>query len=249
MASIPRFITSVADAVNEAVSELICVQHCDSVSFVSLPMFGPDGSPVTVRVTRDMAGFQIDDAGATYQELDRLGMGRSFSATAPKVIEHEDISISNHMIVAFADGDDLGRAISDVGSASWNILEKIYKRLGDTSEDDLAEDLRDRLANIFGSSLEHKQQISGASSSEWSVSAIVNVDGKIAVFQAVTDHANSVYRASAAFHDLASLPKPPALIAVVKDREELGPKLGLLAQVARVIEDGQPDDIFRRSVA
>ena len=247
MASNPISLQTVADAVNEAVEGLVSSRHFGHTSYVSLPMFGPDGSPVTLRVTSDMTGFRVDDAGSTYRELDRLGLGRSFSANARKVMEHEDISVVDHIIVAFADQGDLGRAISDVGLACWSLMEKDYRKLGDTSETDLAEDLRERLELIFGPSLEHKQEIQGASSTEWAVSAIVKVDGRMAVFQAVTDHANSIYRASASFHDIASLQKPPALVAVVKDKEELGAKLGILSQVARVIEQNQSDEIFRKA--
>jgi hypothetical protein len=62
-------------------------------------------------------------------------------------------------------------------------------------------------------------------------------------------HANSVYRTSAAFHDLAELPSPPRLVAVVKDKHALGPKLMLLSQAGRVIESGQSDDVYQRAAA
>ena len=69
-----------------------------------------------------------------------------------------------------------------------------------------------------------------------------------AVFQAVGDHANSVYRATAAFHDIASLPDAPTLVSVVRSKAEMGPKLSLLAQASRVIEEGQPDQVYERAV-
>jgi hypothetical protein len=102
---------------------------------------------------------------------------------------------------------------------------------------------------IFGANLDAKQSIVGLSTTLWNVSAILQVEGHQAVFQAVSDHANSVYRASAVFHDLASLVNPPVLIAVVKNKAELGPKLGILSQAARVIEETQSDDVFRRAAA
>ena len=81
------------------------------------------------------------------------------------------------------------------------------------------------------------------------MSAIVCLSGKSAVFQAVSERAGSVYRTSAAFHDLALLEHPPTLVAVVQSKAALGTKLGLLAQAGRVIEQGQSDDVFRRAAA
>jgi|GEM_PF-5340483 len=130
----PISLQTVADAVNEAVDGLVSSRHFGHTSYVSLPMFGPDGSPITLRVTSDMTGFRVDDAGSTYRELDRLGLGRSFSANARKIMDHEDISVVDHIIVAFADQGDLGRTISDVGLACWSLMEKVYRKLGDTSE-------------------------------------------------------------------------------------------------------------------
>ena len=81
------------------------------------------------------------------------------------------------------------------------------------------------------------------------MSAVVTAGEHKAVFHAVGDHANSVYRTNTAFHDLGALDDPPALVAVVNDRKALGPKLGLLAQAGHVIESEQPDDVYRRAAA
>jgi hypothetical protein len=78
---------------------------------------------------------------------------------------------------------------------------------------------------------------------------LLHTESGLAVFQAVGNHANSIYRASTAFHDLSELPNPPIRIAVVKDKAALGAKLNMLAQAGRVIEDEQPDDVYVRAVA
>ncbi|QTH23724.1 hypothetical protein HRJ34_09575 [Rhizorhabdus wittichii] len=248
MATSPIIDQALATATERAARELVSCRHWGGSSYVTLPLVGPDGSSIIIRVTQDMLGFKIDDAGATHRDLQRLGLERSFTRTAASVIGENEVSINDSALVTFATGpDDLGQAIMEVGLTAWSIMDRIYDRLDDASEDEIAQDLRVRLANIFGSSLEDKQTIGGLSTTLWSVSAILHVDHKLAVFQAVTDHANSVYRASAAFHDLASLPDPPALVAVVKDKAQLGPKLSILSQAARVIEQSQPDDVYRRA--
>lgn len=250
MASIPISNPQLESAVKSAAAELVSVRHIRGASFVSLPLIGPDGSSVTVRVVADMFGFRVDDAGATHRDLKRLGLHRSFHKTATAVIGEDDVSIEDEAIVSYAKAADLALAIGDVGCVAWETTRRIYARLDDAGEEEMAESLRLRLAAIFGSSLDDKQQINGLSTTLWKVSAILEVDGHLAVFQAVTDNANSVYRASAAFHDLASLPKPPSLVAVVKNKAALGPKLAILSQTdARIIEEGQSDDHYKRAAA
>lgn len=249
MASSPASDFDVRAAVESAARDLLRVKHWADVSFVSLPLIGPDGSPITVRISRDMAGFRVDDAGRTFQAFDRLGLGRSFSGIAPHVVDDDSVAVSDHSLVSFADEGSLEAAIMDVGLASWSIYNRHYEKADDIGEEALEERLRDRLAAIFGSGLDSKQTIDGSSTTHWTVSAVLHVDNRLAVFQAVSDGGNSLYRASAIFHDLASLAKPPSLVAVVRDKEELGSKLGLLSQVARVIESGQPDEVYKRAAA
>lgn len=249
MASNPASDFDVRAAVESAVKDLVRVNHWAGASFVSLPLTGPDGSPITVRVTRDMAGLRVDDAGTTFRALDRLGLGRSFSGVAPHVVDLHDVAVSDHSLISFADEGSLEAAIADVGLAAWTVFDRVYQKVDDVGEEALEERLRERLASIFGSSLDQKQTINGASTTLWSVSAILRVEDHLAVFQAVSDQGNSLYRASAVFHDLASLPQAPTLVAVVKSKEDLGSKLGVLSQVAKVIEGQQSDEVYRRAAA
>lgn len=249
MATVPLDDPTVAAAVNAAASEFVSVHHWGRASFVRMPLFGPDGSPITVRVTKDIGGFQVDDAGFTYRDLKRVGAERSFGKTALAVADALDVTAADQALSTLVDEDGLTRAISDVALASWRVLTKAHERLGEADEADIEEGLRKRLLSIFGpASMEDEQAITGSSTTRWNVSAILHVQGKLAVFQAVGDHANSIYRASAAFHDIASLPDAPTLVSVVRNKAALGPKLALLAQAGRVIEDGQPDAVYERAV-
>ena len=248
MATVPLDDPDVRAAVEKAARELVSVRHWGRASFISVPPFGPDGSPITVRVTHDIAGFRVDDAGFTYRDLKRLGIERSFAKTAAAIAEREDVMVEDNALQTVAGPDELARAISDVGIASWNILDKIHAKLSEADEAEMQEELRERLTTIFGG-LDDQRIIPGVSTTPWNVSAILHVDGKLAVFQAVGDHANSIYRVSAAFHDLASLPDEPMLVSVVRSKAALGAKLGILAQAGRVIEESQPDQVYRRAVA
>lgn len=248
MASAPIIDQALKDVTEEAARDLVSVRHWGDASYVSLPLFNPDGSSSTVRIKRASGGFQVDDAGFTYRDLKRAGADRSFQRAATKAAERDDLHVENKVISVRATADELSRAISDVGLAAWSVLDSIYERLN-ADDAEIAESLRERLLKIFAANVDESKSIPGMSTNPWEVTGIVRRGEHVAVFQAVANHANSVYRASAAFHDLAALREPPTLISVVRDRKALGARLSLLAQAGRVIEYDQADDVFLRAAA
>jgi hypothetical protein len=229
---------------------LVRAQQWGEAYFVNLPLIYPSGSFVTARVSRTAQGFRVDDAGFAYREMEAVGAERSFGRVATKVAGAADVETNRRAFYTDASADELQRAICDVAIASWNAADKVFAKVAEQEETEIAEHLRQRLAKIFGSSkLEDVHSITGPSTSNWDVSAILHVDGSLAVFQAVSNHANSVYRTSAAFHDLAALPTPPRLISVVSDKQALGSKLMILSQAGRVIEADQGDEVYLRAAA
>jgi hypothetical protein len=239
-----------ADVVEVAARELVRVKKWGQISYINLPMILPSGSFATVRVSPIASGFRVDDGGFAYRELESVGMERSFGRTAAKVAEALDVDHNRRTLTVDVAPDDLFRAICDVGMASRDVAERVFSRLAEQDEAEIEDYLMERLAKIFGSArLEGSQKIVGSSTNQWDVSAILHTDSGLAVFQAVGNHANSIYRASTAFHDLSELPNPPVRIAVVKDKAALGAKLNMLAQAGRVIEGDQPDDVYVRAAA
>src|SRR3546814_18322604 len=89
------------------------------------------------------------------------------------------------------------RAVCDVSTASWRVVDEIYRRLNGREEAEIQEHLRERLVSVFGQqSVKYEHKIVGASSNEWDVSAIVQTDHQIAVFPSVGNHPNKIGRAS-----------------------------------------------------
>jgi hypothetical protein len=242
----------VSDAVEKAARSLISVHHFGHSSSLNLPLLYPDGSAVTLKIDPVGGnGTRVSDGGLSYRELEAIGAETSFPNTAQTVADEMGLLTNRRLIYVDTDTDGLFRAICDVAVASWRVVDTIYRRVASREETDIEDVLRERLVHIFGQKrvLKHGQKIVGASSSDWEVSAVVRTNGHDAIFQAVGAHPNSIYRATSAFHDLAALAKPPTLVAVVRDKNALGPRLGLLSQVGKVIEDRQPDSTFQRAAA
>lgn len=240
--------SSVAEEVEAAVSELVSTWCSGGSSFVNLPLLYPDGSFVTVKLDRSPGGIRVSDNGFAYRELEAIGASRSFARTAATVAEALDLQIDRRSVYTEVPREQLVRAICDVSLASWQIADRVYARVADADEAEIEDYLRDRLAKVFGPALKGTdQKIVGPSTTEWEVSAIVEKGGKRTIFHAVANHANSVFKTSAAFHDLERLEKPPNLVSVVRSKSALGSKFNILAQAGKVIEEEQPDEVYWRA--
>jgi hypothetical protein len=250
MASVARLETGLKDVVESAVADLVSVSHWGDASYVNLPLTMPSGTPATVRVSIVEGGFRVDDGGFAYREIDQIGFSRSFPSEAKKAAEREGLSFDRRLIYAECSWSELARRICDVGAASFDLADRVVRRAVDREEAELEDSLRERLERVFGyAHLDDSQEIAGSSSIRWNVSAIVRVERDVIIYQAVSPHANSINKASTAFHDLLQLPRPPHRVAVVKDKDQLGARLTLLAQAGRVIQSDQPDDVYRAAAS
>jgi hypothetical protein len=237
-------------AVEEIVRDLVRVKRSAGALFVNLPTLYPDGSHVTVRIDQSADGIRVSDAGFAYHEVeDIVGNARGFRRTANRIAAASGVEVGARAIYVDADIGTLERAIADVSEVSWRIVHTFFERAFEEDEAQLSDELRLRLDAVFGESrVEKSAVLIGASTTEWPVSALVTVEGVRAAFQAVSDNANSINRASTAFRDLAVVEGAPKLIAFVRTKAALGPRLSLLAP-GKVIEEAQSDDVFLRAAA
>jgi hypothetical protein len=236
-------------AIERVVRELVRVKRSAGALYVNLPTLYPDGSHVTVRLDQSAAGVRVSDAGFAYREVEDLGSARSFRRTANRIAEAGNVEIGERAIYADATIETLERAIYDVAEASWRIVNVFFERAFEEDEAQLSSELKARLDKVFGEkNVEPGGVLVGFSTTSWPVSALVTVDGHRAAFQAVTDNANSINRASTAFRDISALDPGPKLVAFVRSKAALGPRLSLLAP-GRVIEETQPDKYFLRAAA
>ena len=241
---------SLFEAIELAVRDLVSHRHVDGRSYVNVPLFFPDGSFVSVRIDRVKDGIRVSDCGAAYRQIEAVGSERSFSRSGDSIAQAVGLERSDRSFYCDVMPSDLTRAIGDVSAASWTLVDRIYSQLSDADEVAIADHLRKRLSVVFGADrVEEEAKVKGQSTNEWKVSAVVNLEDRRAIFQAVPNHAQSVYRTSAAFHDFEALEFPPKVISVVHSKAKMGPKFSILAQAGRVLEEDASDEEFRRAVA
>jgi len=229
---------------------MVTLENVGETTFVNLPLIMPSGSFATVCVSQAPGGYRVSDFAFAYREIERIGYERSFPRTAAAIADIEGLQIAHHALTVDVPEEHLERAICDVATSSWRVVDKVYSRISDRDEAEMSAELRDRLIAFFGA--DHLQQdhtITGASKTDWDVSAIVKLNGRRAVFHAVSNFANSVYKASTLFHDVAALEDSPALTAVVRSKAAMGHNFSILAQAGRVIEENQSKDVYLKAAA
>jgi hypothetical protein len=229
--------------VDAVARDLVRLQRVNGSTFINLPLLYPDGSSVTVRVDATAKGLRVSDNGFAFRDADDMGASRSFGQNKKAVAEEFGVQFAQKLIFTETAADGLFDAVCDVAAASWQIASRVFSRLPDEGEVALEEELAERLAGLFGPAhVEKNKQLHGASSVAWPVSALVSFPDHKTIFQAVGDNANSVNRSATAFRDLSLLPKPPRIVAVVRDLAALGARASLLTQAsARIVEQASPD--------
>ena len=146
-------------------------------AFVNLPIFMPNGAPATVRIRMVADGFEVDDAGYAYRELEAVGADRSFPRVAAKVAKAEELDTDRRRIFVTVPNAELTRAICDVGLASRNVVAEVFSRLVDEDVAEVESYLQERLVAVFGKTkVITDEDITGASAKSWGVSAIVHAE-------------------------------------------------------------------------
>jgi hypothetical protein len=240
-----RAFQQVVDGVGRAMAE---VRHDRNASFIHLPVLYPSGSMVVVRIDPHHDDhYLVSDMGLGFEEADLMGAGRLLTHTAPAVAVRAGVHFDRQTFSIGVRRDQLVGAVSVIAACSQEAVQMAAFRLDEKKRADAADRLCERLYRLFTpAKVERGATVYGASDTPWTVTALVQADGHKAVYEPVSDHANSVASALTKFVDLTQLDNPPARIAVVRKKELLGTRLALIATAANVVEEGVSDQILGR---
>lgn len=249
MASRPQTI-DLQEAVAVAARQLLSINVWAGSAYVSFPVFYPSGTSCVVKIEQSGPGFLVSDYGATYREVDHLGLGSRFTKSAKKFADGINASVRDHELTAYATLDTLAMTMASVAQASAEIAAKMVSRAGSSAEQQIQAELLSRLERLFGrDAVKPDDPLIGQSAKEWKVDAVVYSGGRQIAFDFVRNNAQSVYAVAAKFHDIRAVESPPVAIAVVESKEALGVYHSLLTQAGRVIEASQSDETFVRAAA
>lgn len=244
------FMPARNDVIETAARSLVHIADSHQGKTITLPIFYPSGTAVSIEVVNAGDHFVVTDDGLAYRELELVGAERLFKRNAEVVATQFGVTAGRRSLYHVASIEQLVGSMADVGAASAQIVYRIFERLAQRHDTAIAERLYGRLVDLFGENhVLADATISGASNHKWSVSALVHVDGKQIAFEAVSNHHSSVYSSATMFHDIALLEKKPTPIAVVENKSAMGEYIGILSQAANVIEADAPDSVLVKLAA
>lgn len=244
-------MTDQFESIKGVISGLITTEALGDEHIIRLPIIMPSGSNATVRVIENGGRYFVGDLGLAYLQAESMGYKSSFWRTADALTKQLELERNKTEIGVTVSTEDLYTAVCEVALTSWRVADTVASKAEEAALAEIEDTVAERLLKLFGKdSVRLGEEIVGSSHSEWEFTAVVHQSHNVVTaFQAVGPHAQSVYKASASFHDVALLDDAPKLVAVTRDREELGNRLGLLSQVANVIEENASDKTYRKVAA
>jgi len=242
---------ALARVADEVAREIISTEHIGSASLVKTPIMYPSGASVVIQITKHQERYFVTDMGMGHQEAEMIGASTFYSRHGKDLAAHFGIRFDNQaFFVTEASRDQLAGAATIVANCSAEATALSAYRAADRRFAEDADTLYKRLTRIFTKpKVDRDVDYVGSSSHHWRVAAVVSLDTRKAIFEPVSNHHASVVTASAKVHDIARLESPPARIAVVRDKHDMGDFFNVLAQSATVIEQKDPDDTIRRVAA
>lgn len=238
------------EAVALAAQSLLAVNVWAGASYVSFPFFYPSGATCVVKVEPVGSDFIVSDFGATFREVDHLGLGKSFAKSAKNIANEVGAVVKKNEITCSAKLETLAMTMATIAQISSEIASRMISKVGTSTEQQIQAELVTKLERIFGrEAVRADEKLIGQSAKDWTVDAVVYRGGRQIAFDFVRNSAQSVYAVAAKFHDIRAVDAPPVAVAVVEDKQALGFYHSILTQAGRVIEAGQADEVFKRAAA
>ena len=210
------------------------------------PLMYPSGAGVSIGVGGGEGHFKVSDLGIGFTEAYAMDVGSAFARAAKELSEEYGVSYEKRrLFIPNVSWGTLRSAIKLVANCSQSAVVLAAERANERRAEERADRLYSRLLKMFPNTAK-RAQLAGASTTEWTVDALVHVGERVVAFDAVTSHANSVASTSTKFRDIGLREDAPSRCAAVESKREMGTLLAVLSQSASVIEDGAPDNQFRQ---
>ena len=138
------------EAVAIAARKLMSVNVWSGASYVSFPVFYPSGGTCVVKIEPVGDEFEVSDYGATYREIDHLGLGSGFAKSAQRLVSEIGGRVQDRTIVCRATLATLAMTMADVALVSSQVAANMTEKAGTSHEQQIQLELVARLESIFG---------------------------------------------------------------------------------------------------
>lgn len=233
--------------IDAVLRQLVSFDHGEKRTVVSTPLLYPSGGTVAVRVTGDNEqGYTVCDMALGYDEAQSMGAAALYSRIVRQTAEEAGVALEGHQLTLNGVSlDQLVGAVMAVANCAMTGTVVAADRQDEREKRDDVAKLVERLEKIFKKVMP-REPVTGSSNYKWTVDALVQDEGRVAVFDAVSAHHASVFPTTTKFHDLSLLEAPPICVSSVKSLHDLGQFYNVLAQNGHVIEVTTRSDTIHR---
>lgn len=235
--------------VEKAVCYSSLVKHYKTKSVLTMPVLYPSGALVTMTVEEIGNKFLVTDNASAFREAEQIGAERGFASHAKTISHAFDVEFDGRKFFSYASNEEqLSGTIMSVANCAARSIAETCASLTFTYYDDLKEHLGEELRKAFGNAVNENVSIKGASGDSYEMDYMVQAEGKLACFNAVTPHHSSLGATLISFQDLTLLEKPPIKVAAIRSAASFGPKISVLSSVANVIDSDTTEDQVRELI-
>jgi hypothetical protein len=241
--------TSSKTAIERIAGELVRVKPSRGGAILTTPVLFPSGAHVTVHIRLEGERCFISDDGAAFAEADMMGASDIFRRAANHVAEESRIRFNSfEFFEADANLATAAGMIAIVADAAKRAVHITAERLAKRSHESLKAIVVDRLRDVFGEgAVTSEASVSGASTHEWTVDALVRSPAGLMAVEAVSSSYVSVSAAYMKLDDIRRLENAPKTVAALKRMDDFGTdQILILARTARIVDSSGGRDAFAR---
>lgn len=225
-----------AQIVEKALAGLTFAWREGERQFVSVPVQYPSGALCTVEISTGKTHAHITDMGAGYAEADMLCDDTSFPRFAQQQAARRGLKTDGHSIhIEDISEGMLVSAIIAVANASAAAAHAAISNDSERREEAQKNVIFQKVRLAFpDANVSRILEVAGGRAL-WTAHNVVHLrDDRMAIFEPVTSHQNSISSKFLMFSDL-SLREGISLNAVFSDPRTLSPKAQMLKEVANIV--------------
>lgn len=236
-----------------AVRDMVSIDMLNGRWRVGLPVVCCTGSRVDVTVFPEGGStYLVTDDGVAFNEIaSGFFSERSFARVARDRSERAGAAFDGHSLLFIrVSADQLRGALMAMANLVKEVVDLTIEHSLRVRQETALEAMQDRLEAAFPKSeIEIDAKIFGESTALHTFDALVKTGGGLLLFEYFSKDGNSVNAAYTKMSDVARRKDAPKVVGVTRHLKEIGPKLTLLASVAKVIEVSSSVSAYERLAA
>ena len=235
--------------VSDAVGRLMAVRaSIGGKLFLDVPVSYPSGSAAVVEIEQNGDKIWVSDMGMGCIEAEMMGARESYQHIARSKAGEFGVEYDGSaMFVLWVPIDRIEAAIVCIANASTQAAADAVRLASEAHHKRQEDIVFDRIQNVFGRQhVARTVEVAGKRTAWEAHNVVLLQNGRCAIFEPMSKHANSVSSKFLMFSDLRDADLQISLNAVVDNAQSLDAKAQMVGDVANIIELKATDETFRK---